>query len=215
MKKSTANQSIAKPGKGGVLLDPKHRFQPGQSGNPSGRRTAGATVREWINVLAEQGLTEDDLRRIARDRRLAWAKRTAAERMLKTLEFGDLADFMSVLKGEQDLEQLRAAGVRTEVVKKLKVKNRVDSEGEHYVEREIELHHDRAGADFDRIIGTTDGLPTKRVEQIGPFKPAHDVGELAEILVVTFGATRLPPMFQAALEQRRRAKQVDSNITSA
>jgi hypothetical protein len=46
-------------------------------------------------------------------------------------------------------------------------------------------------------------------------KPKVDPGELAETLVTTFGAIRLPPMFQAALEQRRRAKQVDSNITSA
>src|SRR5690349_11333806 len=86
-------------------------FAPGQSGNPAGRKTAGATMREHINALAEQDLTEEDLRRMARDKAQPWARRAAAERVLKTLEAGDIADFAPFLRGEKSLEQLRADGV--------------------------------------------------------------------------------------------------------
>jgi hypothetical protein len=63
---------------------------------------------------------------------------------------------------------------------------------------------------YDRVLGKS-----AQTVNVNDAKPKVDPGELAETLVTTFGATRLPPMFQAALEQRRRAKQVDSNITSA
>ena len=66
--------------------------------------SAGATVREWMNSLAAQDPSKEELRRIARDRRLGWAKRTAAERMLRSLESGgDLADYADLLAGEKDL----------------------------------------------------------------------------------------------------------------
>lgn len=130
--------------------------KPGEVRNPKGRKTAGATIREWINSLAEQGLSEAKLRKVARDRKLPWPKRAAAERILRTLEVGDLADMEAVLHGDQTLQDLRGSGVNTEVIKKIKVKVRTDSEGNQEVERELELY-DRAGVDFDRVIETTDG----------------------------------------------------------
>ena len=53
-----ADQAKASP-RSGVEPPPEHRFKPGQSGNPAGRKSAGATIREWWNVLAEQEQTEE------------------------------------------------------------------------------------------------------------------------------------------------------------
>lgn len=152
----------------GVVPPPEHRFPPGQSGNPAGRPTAGASVREWLNVLADKDLSEDEIRAIARDKKASWTKRTAAERMLRTLEAGDIADFAGLLSGENRLEDLRGMGINTEVVKKFKQKTRKVSVGngetEEVIEREIELH-DRAGDDFDRICDRTEGRPKQEITQ--------------------------------------------------
>ena len=55
-------------------------WRSGQSGNPAGRRTAGATIREHVYAMAEQALTEGELRAIARDKAEPWPRRAAAER---------------------------------------------------------------------------------------------------------------------------------------
>lgn len=157
----------------GRVPPPEHRFKPGQSGNPQGRTTAGATVREHINQFAEAGLKETELRKIGRDKDATWAKRTAAERMLRTMEAGDLSDFDDFINGEKSLVDLRAAGINTEVVKKIKQRSRKvpagEGETEEIIEREVELH-DRAGVDFDRIIDHTAGKPVQAVEMSGPNK---------------------------------------------
>lgn len=155
-------------------------FRPGQSGNPAGRRTAGATVKEWLNALSDAGTTERDLRAIARDQSVAWAKRTAAERMLRTLEAGDLADFQPYLHGAKTLEELRAAGVNTEIVKKCKVKVRTLGDGTTETEREVELF-DRAGADFDRVLDRTEGKPRQTVE-------LESSGVAPQVLVMRHGS---------------------------
>jgi hypothetical protein len=147
-----ANQAVARVGRNGRLPPVEHRFQPGRSGNPNGRPPAGATLREWLNVLAQACHTEDEIRQVARDKRNPWPKRAAAERILRALEVGDLADFQPFLNGEASIKDLRAAGIRTEVVKRAKITAKGD--------REIELH-DRAGADFDRVIHETAGDPPK------------------------------------------------------
>jgi hypothetical protein len=178
---SDTEEQSGVPGRNGGTLYP---FQPGQSGNPGGRKTAGATIREWFNSLAEQQLDEDALRAVARDKRAPWPKRAAAERILRTLEAGDLADFEPYLRGEMTLEQLREAGRNTELLKRAKT----GAKGQ----REVELH-DRAGADIDRIIGHTEPTPgeveknrrldegkaTERVDQItmnvvGPRRPRQE-----------------------------------------
>jgi hypothetical protein len=151
----------------------EYRFKPGQVGNPAGRPAAGATIREWINRLAQEELTEAGLREVARDTKHPWTKRCAAERILRTLEAGDLADFAGLFRGEISLEDLRGMGINTEVVKKFKQKTRKQMVGhgedehiEEVIEREIELH-DRAGADFDRIMDRTAGKPGQVVEITG------------------------------------------------
>jgi hypothetical protein len=150
-----ADQANPQAGRGGVIPPPEHQFKPGQSGNPAGRPpNAGATLREHINDLAHADLTEDELRRVARDKRLPWTRRAAAERILRTIESGDIADYEPILKGQKSPAELRSEGVNTEMIKKIKPT-------EHGIEIEL---HDRAGEDFDRIIGHTDGKPTQRVE---------------------------------------------------
>lgn len=155
----------------GTAPPAQHQFKPGESGNPNGRaKSAGTSIREWINVFSHQELCENDLRKIGRDKSSPWSKRTAAERMLRTLEAGDISDFSGLLKGENNLEDLRGMGINTEVVKKLKQKTRVvpkgDGKVEEVIEREIELH-DRAGNDFDRIMDRTEGKPKQGVEVTG------------------------------------------------
>jgi hypothetical protein len=157
----------------------EHQFKPGQSGNPQGRKTAGASIREWINWLSEKKYTETKLRLVARDRDEVWTKRAAAERILRTLEAGDLADFAGLLRGENNLEDLRGMGINTEVVKKIKQKTRrvpggKDANGkdvvEEIIEREIELH-DRAGPDFDRVVDQTAGKPQQNVDHTSGGQP--------------------------------------------
>jgi hypothetical protein len=125
------------------------------------------TIREHINLLAAKGLTEKQLRKAARDRGAPWTQRAAAERILRTLEMGDLADFDPVLDGTMTLAQIRDTGVNTEVVKKCKVKIRTTEEPGKppvtEVEREIELY-DRAGSDFDRVMDRTEGRPKQAVD---------------------------------------------------
>jgi hypothetical protein len=214
--KSSAKQPNGKrPGKGGII-PPAPLWVKGQSGNPRGRPAAGATIRERVNIIIESGTNEAELRAMARNKSLLVEDRMAAERILRTLEAPDIADFQPWLEGKCDLVELRERGVNTEAVKKAKVKVRVvpvgDGATEQHIEREIELY-DRAGEDFDRIINHTDGQATKKVEVSGAAGSlAFDLGEFAEMLITTFGATRLPPMMRAALDARRGAKQINNTV---
>jgi hypothetical protein len=148
-----------------------HRFKPGQVANPKGRAaSAGTSIREWVNALAARELTELQVRRIARDKKAPLLKRAAAERMLRMVEAGDLADLEPYLDGSKTLAELRKAGINTEVVKKAKATRRTDEKGVEVETRELELH-DRAGEEFDRICDRTDGRPTQRMEVEGAGLP--------------------------------------------
>lgn len=134
------------------------RIKPGEVKNPKGRPTAGASMREWLNIFSTTKITEQKLRRFARDRKAPVVKRAAAERMLRMIEVSDIADLQAFLSGEKTLKELRDEGHNTEVVKKAKITDK----GGH----ELELH-DRSGADFDRIFDRTEGKPKQALELTG------------------------------------------------
>ena len=160
--------------------------KPGEVRNPAGRTSAGAVALEWCNMFAERGTKEKELREIAADKEEPPAKRAAAIRMVRWLENGDLSDFAGLLRGENSLEDLRAMGINTEVVKKFKQKTRRVPAGnnavDEVIEREIELH-DRSGSDFDRILDRTVGHPKQAMEisgrDGGPIKHEYDLSKLS------------------------------------
>jgi len=135
-------------------------IEPGEVRNPEGRKSAGLYVTEWVNILANE--TESTIRKVLRDPGQPTAKRMAAKRLLMSIEHGDLADFEPLLKGESSLNDLRASGINTEIVKKVKIKAKIelneDGDPETVMERELELY-DRSGNDFDRILDRTVGKP--------------------------------------------------------
>lgn len=158
----------AEQGKTGRKPPPEeHRWPKGTSGNAKGRPpSAGATLKEWLNSFAHKGLTEAQLRRIARDPKAPMVKRMAADRMVRGV-MPPLADFQKLVSGESTLEELEKDGVDTAVVKKLKERQELGKEGETVsVTREIELHN-LAGEEFDRIADRTDGKPTQAVDVSG------------------------------------------------
>jgi len=59
-------------------------WKPGEAGNPAGRRTFGAYVREWLNSMADW--TEEKLEATASDTAAPVNKRVAAFRLLATLQ---------------------------------------------------------------------------------------------------------------------------------
>lgn len=151
----------------GTAPPPEHRWKPGQSGNPDGRPpAAGATIKEWANLLVHQGVAEPELRRIARDPKEHPARRMAADQILGCFERGDMADYVPVLEGTKTLADVREDGMDTGLVKKMTVKTRripgVPGVPEEIIERSIELA-DRRGECFDRISDRTDGKPRQSV----------------------------------------------------
>lgn len=154
----------------GVVPPPEHRWQPGQSGNPAGRPAAGASIIEWMNTL--QDMPEEDLERIARDRKEKPARRAAAIEWLDRLAGGfDLSDFEPYVDGAVTLTKLKEMGIPTRLVKKVKTttSTRESSGAEAITEirREIELN-DKGGQAIDRILDRTIGKAISRNEHSGP-----------------------------------------------
>jgi hypothetical protein len=143
----------------------KPPWKPGESGNPAGRKTAGASVREWMNSFAEAELTPAQLRAISLDESMPATKIAAAQRMLRMIEHPDMADFNPYLGGVLDLEQLKGAGIDTSLIKKAKVRE-FQGETGTTIEREIELR-DRSGEEFDRVCDRTEGKPKQAVDVSG------------------------------------------------
>ena len=135
-------------------------WPPGVSGNPAGRKTAGAYIKEWINILANCEISE--LRKLAHDQSIPAAKQIAAQRLYRAAEDPDLADFETLTDGTQNPSDLRRQGVDTSVIRKCKSKRRTIPNGDDTpiveIEMEIELHN-RGGEEFDRVMENTHGKP--------------------------------------------------------
>lgn len=188
-------------------------WQPGESGNPKGRPATGAVLAELIDTLTDLRPTEAELRAIANNQNEEAPRRVAARRYLLMLEHGDLADFGDVLSGEKTLEQLRAEGVSTDIVKKCKTKTRTMEDGTVEVEREIELH-DRSGEEFDRVSDRTAGKPSQTRTNINVEVSAAGQLDLEQMLqdAILLGEPResWPPQLQAYAD--RQAKQIESKV---
>lgn len=64
----------------GVAPPGEHRWKPGQSGNPSGRPSAGASIRDWINVMSDY--TREQVENVLADPKASSAKKAAARAWL-------------------------------------------------------------------------------------------------------------------------------------
>jgi hypothetical protein len=160
-KKSTADQRKANAGRPENLKP----FPPGVSGNPAGRpRNAGASFKEWCNILNAANASDAELRRIAKHDPEP-ARRAAALWLIRLSEVPDLAEFEEFLLGKKTLAQLREEGKDTSMLKKAKI----SSKGV-----EIELH-DRSGEAIDRIADRTDGKPSQAVEVSGNLPQAIQI----------------------------------------
>lgn len=67
----------------------EHQWKPGQSGNPAGRKSAGASIKEWINVLSEK--TAEEVRDVLTDP-LAPTAKVMAARMVLSATVEDVRD---------------------------------------------------------------------------------------------------------------------------
>ena len=63
-----------------------HSWQPGQSGNPNGRKTLGACLNECVNSM--RGKTYTEVQRIAKDKDEPIERRGAAKRVMGLLKDG-------------------------------------------------------------------------------------------------------------------------------
>lgn len=197
MPKPKKNRGPTPPGASpisGVVPPVDTRWKSGETGNPGGRPSVGASAKEWMNILDEkvqQGeLDEDGLRAVARDKRMPPSKRAAATRLLHMIESSDLADYDDLCDGTTTLSKLREKGVNTAVVKKIKTRRLYDKDGKDTgVEREVELHN-RTGEDFDRVLDRTVGRPTQEIvaHHDGSIRSLSDGETAADLLLAEIRA---------------------------
>jgi hypothetical protein len=164
--------AIPGAGKGGIVPPPEHRFKPGNAGG--GRKSIGASVREWLSAL--DGEPRDVLERIARSRVEPASRVMAAQALLRAIDRADPEEFEDVIGGKRTLKELRAAGVPTRGIKRMKL----NAAGG----LDIELRSDeRDDAAF--IVDHTDGKAIQRIATDSPpmlavqiSVPGLSVGEL-------------------------------------
>lgn len=137
-------------------------WRKGQSGNPAGRRTAGANVTEEMNSLSARRVTPAQLRKIVDDPKTDYNRYLAALRMLRSIENPNMARYEAYLEGKDSLEDLEGKGIDTTLVKKAKI-TVVESESSTTTRREIELH-DRSLAEAEFVCDRTEGRPKQALE---------------------------------------------------
>lgn len=150
---------MCKPISAKSLANLRPPWKKGESPGAAAPKNAGCCIKRWINVL--QDANESELRRMAKDPRLAANKRIAAQQLLRAIATPDMADFEPLVEGTATMAKLRDAGVDTTQVKKLAVRHT-----EHGTNRDIELY-DRSGESVDRIMDRTDGRPKQTTEITG------------------------------------------------
>src|SRR4051812_10644183 len=99
------NHKVPGAGNGGIVPPPEHRWPKGQSGNPDGTSSLGKSVKQWANQLDEQATSKAELRQIIESDAEQPSKRTAALRVLRSMEAPDLAVFERYLDGSKTLEE--------------------------------------------------------------------------------------------------------------
>jgi hypothetical protein len=144
------------------------QIKPGERRNPGGRRPAGASIREWYNILAaDENMTPAALREIVNDPKSHWTKIAAAQQALDTAERPNMATFEKVRAGEETIEEAHNRGLPTDQIKKFKLKVRATREKSGNIvtetESEIELH-ERASNAIDRLHDRTEGKPVQAID---------------------------------------------------
>jgi hypothetical protein len=168
---TTKTKVPAVQGKVGYKSPPKEtQFQPGQSGNAKGRpKNAGQSLVEVTNDLAaDEDMTVERLRDIARNPKSHPIKAAAAKQLLQMAIHATLADFEELDDGKS-LKELAEQGVPVELLKKRKrtEKSFTDKDGqtETTVTYELEMQPlEVAGHAYDRVSDRTVGTPKQSID---------------------------------------------------
>lgn len=151
------------PGRNGGTLRPFVKNDPRRH---VGRPSIGLSTKEWMNTL--ESATRSELQAIVDDPESPSARCIAAAQILAArMPIADPAAFQPYLDGTVDLKGLRALGVDTTAIKKLR-KRRSEKRtkaGDVQVLESVSMELRPNGReDAAMILDYTDGKPTQRVE---------------------------------------------------
>ena len=138
---------------------------PRQKGHKVPKKS-GTAYLEATDVIRHRmkvgSMTFEDVQKASREHP-DFAFRAAALDWLQATERADLADFDGAFSGDKSLSDLRAEGVNTSLVKKIKIKKSTKTglggDVTEEVSGEIELHNRRTEA-LERILDRSIGKPT-------------------------------------------------------